>query len=41
MSQKNSLTSQYHKTTVLHITFKKEKRYVAWYHPTTSQCRLR
>jgi len=20
--------------------FKKDKRYLAWYHPTTSQCRL-
>jgi len=24
----------------LHIIFKKEKSYLAWYHPTTSQCRL-
>jgi len=25
---------------MLHIMFKKEKSYLAWYHPTTSQCRL-
>jgi len=24
----------------LHIIFKKDKSYLAWYHPTTSQCRL-
>jgi len=39
--QKFSLTSQYHQTTILHIMFKKEKCYLAWYHPTTSHCRLR
>jgi len=39
---KFSLTSQCHKTTILrmHIMFKKGKSYLAWYHPTTSQCRL-
>jgi len=37
---KFSLTSQCHKTTILHIMFKKRKSYLAWYHPTTSQCRL-
>jgi len=25
----------------LHIIFKKEKSYLAWYHPTTSQCTCR
>ena len=36
---KFSLTSQCHKTTILHIMSKKEKSYLwtlAWYHPTTS-----
>jgi len=38
--KKFSLTSQCHKTTTLYIMFKKQKSYLAWYHPTTSQCRL-
>jgi len=40
-AKKFTLTSQCHQTTILHIMFKKEKCYLAWYHPTTSQCRLR
>jgi len=35
---KFTLTGQCHKTTILHS--KKEKSYLAWYHPTTSQGRL-
>ena len=31
---KFSLTSQCHKTTILRIIVKKEKSYLAWYHPT-------
>jgi len=38
---KHSLTSQCHKTTILHIMFMKEKSYLAWYHPTTSQWKLK
>jgi len=34
---KFSLTSQCHKTTIMHIMFEKK---AIWYHPTTSQCRL-
>jgi len=41
MTDKNfGPTSQCHKTTILHIIFKKEKCYLAWYHRTASQCRL-
>jgi len=35
-----SLTSQCHKTIILHIVFKKEKSYLACYRLTTSQCRF-
>jgi len=27
--------------TILHIMFRKEKMYLAWNHPTTSQCTCR
>jgi len=37
---KFSLTSQCHKTTILPIVFKNEKSELAWYRPTTSQCRF-
>jgi len=38
--QQFSLTSQCHKTTILYIMFKKEKSFLACYHPTASQCWL-